>query len=86
MFITAMVKTMSKDKRTIKEYKEEIFDILNDGQKLEWLYEMSEKLCDIETLVNRYSTNDYYYKYDNKYLKSEIISDLLKIIDGENNE
>lgn len=43
---------------------------------------------EIETLVNRYSTNEYYYKYDNKYLKSEIIKDLLEIIEkgSEDNE
>lgn len=69
------------NKRTLKEYKEEVFNQLDEKTKLEWLYEISKKLCDLEELVNRYSTNDYYYKYDGKYLKSEIINDLLEIID-----
>lgn len=34
-----------KNKRTIKEYKEEIYNKLDDDTKLEWLYQMSEKLC-----------------------------------------
>lgn len=75
------------NKRTLKEYKEEIYNKLDDDKKLEWLYQMSEKLCDIEEIVNQCSTNDYYYKYNNRYLKSEIIEQLLKVIDrGDNNE
>jgi hypothetical protein len=30
----------------------------------------------LDELIEQYSKNDYYYKYNGKYLKSEIISDL----------
>ena len=38
--------------RTLEEYKEEVFDSLDEKTKLEWLYEMSEKLCNIEEYIN----------------------------------
>jgi len=34
----------------------------------------------VKELIEQYSKNDYYFKYDNKYLKSEIIGDLSKIL------
>lgn len=37
--------------RTLEEYKEEVFDKLDEQTKLEWLYEMSEKLCTIEEYI-----------------------------------
>ena len=37
--------------RTLEEYKEEVFDRLDEQAKLEWLYEMSEKLCNIEEYI-----------------------------------
>lgn len=30
----------------------------------------------LDELIEQYSKNDYYYKYNGKYLKSEIINDL----------
>lgn len=39
----------------------------------------------IDKLIEQYSKNDYYYKYNGKYLKSEIINDL-KTIRGVDKE
>lgn len=44
--------------RTLKEYKEEVFDKLDEQTKLEWLYEMSEKLCNIEEYILKLQEND----------------------------
>lgn len=44
---------------TLEEYKEEVFDKLDEQTKLEWLYEMSEKLCNIEEYIeNNFSNED----------------------------
>ena len=34
----------------------------------------------LNKLVEQYSKNNYYYRYNNRYLKSEIIDDLKKIL------
>ena len=39
----------------------------------------------LDKLIEQYSKNDYYYKYNGKYLKSEIINDL-KTIRGVDEE
>ena len=45
--------------RTLKEYKEDVFDKLDEETKLEWLYIMSEQLCKIEELIKeKYSNED----------------------------
>lgn len=55
--------------RTLEEYKEEVFDKLDEKTKLEWLYEMSERLCKIEEVAEEYKagliaiTGTNYYKY-----------------------
>lgn len=41
--------------RTLEEYKKEVFDKLNDGTKLKWLYEMSKQLCEVEELKEKCS-------------------------------
>ena len=38
--------------RTIEEYKEDVFDLLDDKTKLEWMYQMSEQLCNIAEYIN----------------------------------
>lgn len=43
--------------RTLEEYKE-VFDILDEQTKLELLYEMSEKLCNIEEYILKLQEND----------------------------
>ena len=37
--------------RTLEEYKEEVFDKLDDKTKLEWMYQMSEQLCNVEEYI-----------------------------------
>ena len=44
--------------RTLEEYKEEVFDRLDEQTKLKWLYEMSEKLCNIEEYILKLQEND----------------------------
>jgi len=34
---------------------------------------------ELDKLIEQYSKNDYYYKYNGKYLKSEIINDLKEL-------
>jgi len=43
--------------RTLEEYKEEVFDKLNEETKLEWLYIMSGQLCEIEEYIKENFTN-----------------------------
>lgn len=38
---------------------------------------------ELEKLIEQYSQNDYYYKYNGKYLKSEIIKDLKELKGGK---
>ena len=44
--------------RTLEEYKEEVFDKLDEQTKLECLYEMSEKLCNIEEYILKLQENE----------------------------
>ena len=44
--------------RTLKEYKEDVFDELDEETKLEWLYTMSEQLCKIEEFIKENYTNE----------------------------
>lgn len=44
--------------RTLEEYKEEIFDMLDEKTKLEWLYIMSAQLCKIEELIRKKYSNE----------------------------
>ena len=37
--------------RTLQEYKEEVFDELDDKKRLEWMYQMSKQLCHIYEFV-----------------------------------
>ena len=64
--------------RTIEEYKEDVFDKLDEQQKLEWLYEMS-------TQINRaveYISN--YFDKDKNMFRREI--DLLEILGGSDDK
>lgn len=44
-----------------------------EEQEIDRLNNIINKL---DKLIEQYSKNDYYYKYNGKYLKSEIINDL----------
>ena len=54
------------------------------------LKEENERLNNIidklDKLIEQYSKNEYYYKYNGKYLKSEIINDLKELKEGVDNE
>ena len=45
-------------------------------EEIERLNNIANKL---DKLIEQYSKNDYYYKYNGKYLKSEIINDLKEL-------
>ncbi len=62
------------------EAQKEIIKV--ERKKLERLNNIINEL---DKLIEQYSKNDYYYKYNGKYLKSEIINDL-KIIRGVDKE
>ena len=66
--------------RTLEEYKEEVFDKLDEQTKLEWLYEMSEKLCNIEEYIKGHTNNlaEYLDVYEAK--------ELLNILTGGDEE
>lgn len=44
--------------RTLKEYKEDVFDKLDETTKLEWLYTMSKQLSKIEELIKEKYSNE----------------------------
>lgn len=67
---------MKEEHRTLEQYKEEVFDKLDEQTKLEWLYIMSEQLCNIEEYILTHKI------YDEVKFKSE----LLKIIGGNEYE
>ena len=42
--------------------------------------ESAEKIInELSKIIEQYSKNEYYYKYDGKYLKNEIINDLKEL-------
>lgn len=58
--------------------------------RLDNFYKLKEKnerlnnvINELDKLIEQYSRNDYYYKYNGKYLKSEIIDDLKKLKEGK---
>lgn len=58
----------------------DVFDHIGKVEKeANELVKLKNKLIsELKTTYNK----DYYYKYDGKLLKSEIVKDLLKIIEG----
>ena len=40
-----------KNTRTLEQYKKDVFDKLTEKQKLEFIYNMSKKLCLIEEII-----------------------------------
>lgn len=66
---------------TLKEYEE----LLNTKKKYE---ELKEKLSKIETLIINHNcdTGDIYYKYNSKFLKSELKQRILEIVYEERGE
>lgn len=46
-------------------------------------YKLNNIIEELDKLIEQYSKNDYYYKYNGKYLKSEIINDLKELKEGK---
>ena len=46
--------------RTIEEYKEEVFDKLDEQNKLEWLYEMSMQINRAVEYIKYNATSNYF--------------------------
>lgn len=68
--------------RTLEEYKEDVFDKLDEQQKLEWLYEMSMQ---INRAVEYIKTLDYVN--EETYDISECVrNELLEILGGSDNK
>lgn len=44
---------------------------------------LNNVINELDKLIEQYSQNDYHYKYNGKYLKSEIIDDLKKLKEGK---
>lgn len=85
-------KTLEELIDTIKiwiKIEEEFYDRWFGLNEMNILVKEIERLNNIinklDKLIEQYSKNDYYYKYNGKYLKSEIINDL-KIIRGVDKE
>lgn len=57
--------------RTLEQYKEEVFDRLSEDVKLNWLYEMSEQLCNVEEYCNYLLENNEVEINGVKYFKQE---------------
>lgn len=53
--------------RTLEEYKKDVFNQLNDDEKLEWMYQMSEQLCNINEFMKE--RKDFLNKWNNCFLK-----------------
>lgn len=41
-----------KDIRTIEEYKEDVFNLLTEENKLDFIYTMSKQLCEIKEILD----------------------------------
>jgi len=92
------VKEHNKNFYSLEELKRarDCYEGYQDGEEvfyfvgaLRYACEEIERLNNIinefDKLIEQYSKNDYYYKYNGKYLKSEIINDL-KTIRGVDKE
>lgn len=59
------------------ELREVVASLLYDYDKL------NNIIDELDKLIEQYSKNEYYYKYNGKYLKSEIINDLKELKEGK---
>lgn len=69
--------------RTLEEYKEDVFDKLDEQQKLEWLYEMSTQINRAVEYIKYNATSNYFDEEKNMF-RREI--DLLEILGGSDKE
>ena len=74
----------------LKSYQELQFEITKLNTDLYLKDKENKRLNNIinklEKLIEQYSQNDYYYKYNGRYLKSKIINDLKELKEGEEND
>ena len=68
-------------RRTLEEYKREVFDKLDEKTKLEWLYTMSEKLCNIEEYINFLVIINQ--TINGKFSETQWGQDILSFIEGD---
>lgn len=61
--LNKQLKRLSKENNYWKRKSNELNNIINE----------------LDKLIEQYSRNDYYYKYNGKYLKSEIIKELKEL-------
>ena len=69
--------------RTLEEYKEDVFDKLDEQQKLEWLYEMSTQINKAVEYI-KYNATSNYFDGEKNMFRREI--DLLEILGGSDKE
>lgn len=60
----------------------DVFDHIGKVEKVEELNQLVQLKNKLITELKTTYNNDYYYKYNGKFLKSEIVKDLLKMIEG----
>lgn len=62
--------------RTLEEYKEDVFDLLDEKTKLEWMYQMSEQLCKIDEFIKE--RQQFYNKWNEK-----MFDEVLKLLGND---
>ena len=67
--------------RTLEEYKQEVFDKLDEKTKLEWLFTMSEQLCNIEEYINFLVIINQ--TINGKFSETQWGQDILSFIEGD---
>ena len=75
-FNEEFMKLSEKDQKSILNLIQ-----LKNMNKATELNELKEFKKEIVETVEQVSRNEYFYKYNNKYLRSEIINELQRIID-----
>lgn len=68
-------------RRTLEEYKQEVFDKLDEKTKLEWLFTMSEQLCNIEEYINFLVLINQ--TINGKFSETQWGQDILSFIEGD---
>lgn len=58
--------------RNLEEYKNEVFNKLTEENKLQWLYDMSKQLCEIDNIIKDILNN-------NQLSKEEILAKINEI-------
>jgi len=68
------------DNEMCKQFQDIIETICSSKDKKDKEIErLTNIINELDKLIEQYSKNEYYYKYNGKYLKSEIINDLKEL-------